>query len=101
MNLIQILLPVEGKNGEPLPRRTFDDVQAELTERFGGVTAFVNAPAHGIWRKAGSEEHDRVILFEVMTDELDVSWWSEFRERLERAFLQEEVVVRAMPITRL
>lgn len=96
MHLIQILLPLTDNDGWPFPRAEYDDVRRELTERFGGVTAFVRAPAEGHWKEdAGSTTRDEIVIYEVMVQDLDRDWWAELRETLRRRFRQEELVVRA------
>ena len=39
MRLVQIMLPIYDNAGAAQPRGLFRDVGAELTERFGGLTA--------------------------------------------------------------
>lgn len=78
-------------------------MRSDLTERFGGVTAFVQSPALGVWRKEGGREvqQDQMILFEVVVMDLDRSWWSNYRSHLERIFRQDEIMMRALEIERL
>jgi hypothetical protein len=45
--LIQILLPLVDNEGQPFPHSDYMRVRSELTERFGGLTAFTRAPAEG------------------------------------------------------
>jgi hypothetical protein len=97
MHLIQFLLPLNDNNGSAFPRREFELVRAELTEQFGGVTAFVQSPALGLWKDKNDEvSRDDVVMFEVMAEELDQTWWTEYRNRLEQRFRQEKLVVRAI-----
>ncbi len=49
MHLVQILLPLADNRGRPFPAAMLGDVRRELTERFGGLTAFTRAPAEGFW----------------------------------------------------
>jgi hypothetical protein len=100
-HLVQILLPLRDNDGHPFQAADFARVRTELAERFGGVTAHVNAPAEGVWREGGEEDRDRVVLFEVMTDALERDWWRGYRETLRKRFRQEELVVRAMEMERL
>jgi hypothetical protein len=97
MQLIQILLPLADNDGAPFPDALFADVQRELTERFGGVTAFTRAPAEGVWRQEGSRQHDDIVIVEVMAGELDRDWWHRFRLSLEQTFRQERLVIRSHP----
>jgi hypothetical protein len=45
-----------------------------LAERFGGLTAFTRWPAQGTTTESGRPVHDEIVVFEVMTEALDVSW---------------------------
>ena len=102
MHLIQLFLPLYDNAGTAFPRPLFDAVRAELTERFGGVTAFVRSPAVGAWEDdRGDVQRDEVVLFEVMADHVDHGWWAACREDPQRRFRQDEVLVRAMAVERL
>jgi len=96
MYLVQFLLPLRDNERRPFPRADFDRVRAELIERFGGVTAFLQSPAAGAWKEEGETAYDEVVLFEVMTEELERAWWKSYRAELERRFRQEAIVVRAL-----
>jgi len=96
MFLVQILLPLYDNDGGPLPRRLFLSVGRELTERFGGLTAYTSAPAKGLWKSDADRTHrDEIVLYEVMTETLDTDWWRDYRRGLEQRFQQEQVIVRA------
>ena len=102
MHLVQILLPLYDDEGRAFGRDALVRVREELTERFGGVTAYLRSPAEGAWREPGGEvDRDDVVILEVMADALDRAWWAEYREALEARFRQDEVVVRAMGMERL
>lgn len=102
MHLVQLLLPVYDNRGAPFERTCFDAVRAELADAFGGVTAYVRAPAVGLWEDdAGECERDDVMLFEVLVDSLDRGWWARYRESLEQRFAQDSVLVRALPAEQL
>lgn len=102
MHLIQLLLPLYDNQGRPFPRDDFEEVRKSLVDRFGGVTAFHRAPAEGLWKeKDDATVRDEIVIYEVMTDDLDRTWWTSFQERLRRKFRQDELVVRALPIERL
>lgn len=98
MHLVQILLPVFDQNGNRLPEAEYGRVRGELTQKFGGLTAFTSAPAEGVWRTEGRTDRDEIIVIEVMTEELDKPWWGHYRRKLEDHFRQESIVVRAQPI---
>jgi len=100
--LVQILLPQYDNDGEPFPQHLFAATRQELVDRFGGLTAYVRAPARGVWQADdGTVARDDIVIFEVMADELERDWWKAFRGRLETRFRQEELIVRAMGVERL
>jgi hypothetical protein len=102
MYLIEFLLPVFDNSGQRFPQEVFDRVRHELTERFGGVTAFLRSPAMGLWAdEAGGVRRDDLAIFEVMTDAIDRDWWRQYRVQLELRFRQKEVVMRATSFERL
>jgi hypothetical protein len=95
--LVQLILPVYNNEGRPFDRAATSHVRRELTERFGGVTAYTRAPAEGTWADPEGHTHrDDVIIVEVMTETLDRQWWSDYSHELAIRFEQREVVVRAM-----
>lgn len=87
--------------GEAFARKLYDGMRDELTEKFGGVTAFSSSPAEGIWKEGGEVSRDRVVVFEVMSQELERAWWTRYRAALEARFRQERMVVRATLIEQL
>jgi hypothetical protein len=102
MYLIEFLLPIFDNVGQHFPRDEFDRIRQELTERFGGVTAYLRSPAVGLWAdQAGRVRRDELATFEVMADTIDHDWWRRYREQLERRFRQEAVVMRATSVERL
>jgi hypothetical protein len=101
MHLIQILLPLYDNAGNVFGEELYGKVRRELTERFGGLTAFTSAPAQGLWKDEGKTKRDDIVVFEVMAEELDAEWWRGYRKTLEKTFRQDTIVVRAQPITLL
>jgi hypothetical protein len=102
VHLVQILLPLYDNEKRAFARDEFDRVRRELTERFGGVTAYLRSPAEGRWKDAGGEvAHDDVVIYEVLTDALERDWWAHYRAELARRFRQEELLVRASEVERL
>ena len=102
MHLVQILLPLFDDAGNAFRADEYREVTRVLTERFGGVTAYTRAPAEGHWQEDGERERDdEIIVLDTMVEVLDRAWWSAYRQRLEAAFRQDEIVLRAMPIEKL
>lgn len=101
MYLVQFLLPLRDNEGRPFARADFERVHTELTERFGGVTAFLQSPAQGAWKEEGETARDEVVLYEVMAEALERAWWKDYRAQLERRFRQERILVRALGVETL
>jgi hypothetical protein len=100
-HLIQILLPKETGDKQPISKVWFDAFLKELTEMFGGATSFLRAPGQGLWQSTAGIEKDAIAVIEVMVEGLDRAYWECLRKRLERELGQEEIVIRAQEITRL
>jgi hypothetical protein len=95
--LIQLLLPIYDNDGQPIPHPESQQVRRELSEQFGGVTAYTRAPAEGRWEDAGGRmKREDVVVLEVMAHELDRSWWGAYAEELAHPFKREDLVVRPM-----
>jgi len=98
MVLVQLLLPTHDNQKRPFARQMFDRVRGELTDRFGGVTAYLQSPAAGLWKDEGETVSDRVVLFEVLAKAFDREWWRHYRAELEDRFQQDEVLIRAIGV---
>ena len=101
MVLVQLLLPLRRNDDAPQPREHFATTRRELVERFGGLTVLASAPAQGLWDDGERIERDELLVFEIMTPELDASWWQDYRVRLEARFAQDRIVVRALALRML
>ena len=101
MVLIQMLLPLVSV--APAGRGARDDAinttRLELVAAFGGVTAYLQSPAQGVWTgDGGQQERDDVVMVEVVAEAFDRDWWRQFTRRLADRFGQDAMHVRAMPI---
>ncbi len=101
MHLIQLLLPLRANDGAPFAEGLFREVLGELTDRFGGSTAYTRSPAEGKWKSGEADHHDDIVVVEVMAERLDHAWWGGYRRDLERRFRQLEIVIRAQAIEKL
>jgi hypothetical protein len=95
--LVEIFLPLTDQAGKAFPREMFSQVIKQLKRKFGGVTVYDRSPAKGK-TNTGSDD---IVIFEVMTDDLDRAWWSSCRRRFEAKFAQDEVLIRAASIEKL
>jgi hypothetical protein len=87
----------ESQRRDAIPRQNVGRIEDELTEQFGGITAY-QRPARGRWKSGGQTQGDEIAIFEVVVDRLDRGWWSRFREELEDRLCQETILVTARDI---
>jgi hypothetical protein len=96
MYVTELFLPLDRGHGSEVPDEEIQEIVTMLADRFGGATAFTPAPALGLWKSGKTMAQDRIVIVEVMVDTLDVAWWSSCRAQLERRFLQDQVLIRAV-----
>ena len=102
MHLVQLFLPLRGNAGEEFPHAIYSGIRKQLTERFGGMTAYTRAPAEGHWQSEGAANvRDDMVIYEVMVDPLDRRWWKQYRTSLEQLFAQEQLLIRAQEVEQL
>lgn len=101
MYLVQLLLPTHNNKSELFSESLFVGVRETLTNRFGGLTEYGRAPANGLWDKGEAVVQDNIVVFEIMVEELDRKWWTEFKGTLEKEMEQEKIVVRALEVKHL
>lgn len=94
MQIVEVLLPLDTGSGIPIEPEVIEGIVGGLADRFGGATAFTRAPADGLWKQGTTMQRDRILIIEVMVSELDAEWWRHYREKLEREFEQDEVLIR-------
>ena len=101
-HLVQILLPKETGDGQPIGKDWFDGFLKELTEKFGGATSFLRAPGQGLWQSGGSDgerQHRRGRSHGRRNS--TAATGTPCANRLERELSQDEIVIRAQEISRL
>ncbi|HJV36348.1 hypothetical protein [Geomonas sp.] len=99
MHLVQILLPLYDNDGQPFPHEFYLRIRDELSERFGGITTYMRSPARGLWKETDhTTVHDDIVIYEVMTAELDRDWWQSYREMLAAVLRQELLIVRVSEV---
>ena len=101
MHLVQLFLPLRDNAGEKFPGSVFRRIRSELTESFGGMTAYARVPAEGHWQSDHTVVRDELVVYEVMVDTLDRSWWAQYRASLEQLLAQEQLLIRAQRIDQL
>ena len=64
MYIVQILLPLYDNAGNRFEAPVYSTVRTQLTEVFGGLTAYSRAPAEGLWENNGDVKRDDILVFE-------------------------------------
>ncbi len=99
MKLIQIFLPLYDSQGAMFPRKPFDTIKEELTEKFGGITIYQRAPAVGLWKENESKTvRDEIIIHEVMSENFNSLYWKKYKKELEETFNQDVIIIRVSDI---
>jgi hypothetical protein len=93
--LVQILLPIYDNAGNHFPPHAYAKVRSDLTQRFGGLTAYTRAPAEGLWDSGSEIKRDDIVVIEVMVEELERAWWRDYRRQLQDLFRQDQIILRA------
>jgi hypothetical protein len=102
MHLVEIFLPKYDAAGSEFPHALYARTRDELLEQFGGLTAHSLMPLSGLWTTPeGEVVHDDVIVYEVIAERVERSWWSGYRKKLEQRFSQRALVVRSNEISLL
>ena len=101
MQLVQILLPLYDQEGNPFSGLLYDKIKKELTETFGGLTAYTRSPASGIWKDGEKIVKDDIYIYEIMLQEIDKNYWARYKSKLQLIFEQEELIIRVSDITLL
>ena len=98
MVLIQTLLPMPAGTAADADQRV-QETRRELVERFGGITAYLQTPAQGVWTSPqGERERDAVVLVEIVAEHFDRTWWRAYAATLASRFQQDAIHVRAMTV---
>ncbi|MGY4285576.1 hypothetical protein ACVWXO_004796 [Bradyrhizobium sp. LM2.7] len=92
---------MNDNKGRPFAAEQFAAVRDNLTERFGGLTAFTRSPAQGTIKDGAKTVRSEIVVFEVMTETLDESWCASYGRHLEHVIQQDEIIVRALAINLL
>jgi hypothetical protein len=79
MKLIEVFLPLTDNSHWKIGDRHFKALNDELINKFGGLTIHSRSPAQGFYQSDGTVTHDDLVVLEIMTDQIDRSWWSDFR----------------------
>lgn len=96
---IEIFVPIFDSRGNRFSETIYRRIKKKLTEDFGGVTAYTQMPADGIWKdKKDREIKDQIVIYEVMVSKIDKSYWKAYKQKLQELFEQQDLVIRQSDI---
>jgi hypothetical protein len=101
---IEIFLPLDYNDGRPIPEAKYVSLQAELLDRFGGVTSVQRQfPLQGVWQSGAKDYYDRVVVFNVMdfraeTELACLQYLTGLKKRLKRRFAQLDVLITVIDL---
>jgi hypothetical protein len=96
---IEVYLPLDFNNGEPIPVSRFVALQEELLRRFGGVTSIQRQfPLQGAWFSGEEIYYDQVVVFSTMDFRADsqlecLRYLKRLKARLKKKFDQLEILI--------
>jgi hypothetical protein len=99
IRVIEIYLPLDYNDGEPIPASKVVSLEDELLSRFGGVTSLQRQfPLKGAWHSGAEIYFDEVVVFSAMDfrDDSQLSclrYLTRLKERLKKKFDQLEVLI--------
>lgn len=99
----EIYLPMTYNDGRLIEDEKFIQTEAELLERFEGVTLMQRrseTALKGLWRHAGEVYSDEItiaLIYAYETEEAD-EWLTLYKETLKDRFQQLEVLIVAFPV---
>ncbi len=98
-NKIEIFVPLSNNEGNSFPDYLYKNIKRQLIRDFGGMTVYKRTPAEGIWANDSKQQiKDELVVYEVMVSEIDCSYWTEYKHKLEQQFGQKELVIRQSPM---
>jgi inorganic pyrophosphatase len=98
--LIQLFLPLKNEDGKSFPDKYFDNVKETLTQKFKGLSIYSKSPVNGRWENSKSNiEEDILLVYEIMTDRVDLSYWEKYKQLLQKQFKQDTIVIRCLDIS--
>jgi hypothetical protein len=89
-----LFVPLFYNDGTPIEAVKFQRLQAELLDRFEGLTFFPQ-PNEGLWRMGGVTYRDEIVVYRVLTSRSTMArrFLARLKERLKRDLKQEEILI--------
>ena len=99
MKLIQIFIPLYDVEGNQFPGSIYESIKQLLTSKFDGLTIYQRSPAIGLWKENNHKTiKDDIIIYEIITEDVDKDFWLEFKKDKQEQLKQEELLIRSFEI---
>lgn len=102
MYQIQLLLSLYNNEGKAFPSSHYEKVKLFFNDKFGGITMYTRTSVVGLWKESPhSTVKDELIIYEILSDQLEKDFWQHYKSDLQSLFQQEEMVIKACEINLL
>lgn len=96
--LYQLYLPLNYHDGRPIEEDKFSLTQKELVDRFGGLTSTPPGyPLEGLWHSPQGVVKDDIVIWTVLSQLDEDQFFNEYKEKLRKRFVQEEIFLVKIP----
>ncbi|MEJ2881009.1 inorganic diphosphatase [Pedobacter sp. GR22-6] len=100
--LVQLLLPLQDRDGKGFPDAFYEKFQHQLTEKFGGLTVYQRNPAEGFWKEGRSETvKEAMLVHEVLVGTIDEAYWKNLKASLLKQFRQDDILITSIRISKI
>jgi adenylosuccinate synthase len=95
----EILLPLRFNDGQPVSEDLIVEVELELENRFGSVSAETQL-IRGTWRQEGQAYRDHLmrLFIDVADTEENRQFFREYKETLKSRFQQKDIWLTSFPL---
>lgn len=102
MHRIEIYLPLYYNDNTAIEADKFDKTRQELIKKFGALTAMPTNPdlaLQGWWVNKGITYQDRIVILRIDSEDLNLKFWSKYKNLLKRRFAQLEIYITISEIS--
>ena len=99
MYQIELYLPLYNNDKKAFPTSHYESVKQNLSDKFGGITMYSRTPVIGLWKESQeSIVKDDLVIYEIISEKLDESFWQEYKFMLQSLFQQEAIIIKSSKI---
>ena len=99
MKEYDLYIPLRHSDGRKVDSSKLTKIQAELVDRFGGLTNFPQAKL-GLWKLGNVVYRDEIVIYRVLSNEARsaMRFLREMKSRLEADLNQDEILILARDV---